>query len=176
MNTLTEPKGHTTAKAGAHLLDTIRDFRITVGDGLNDYEFTRLLEQMELPIKAGFSFLSYCDRFVTLKVPRQRLENWYPDRGWILPAKEQVARLIAETYGLTLCEPPDAVFPADDSGSPHHHLELNDRRETIVIAHPQFLKVRLFGAPTHNLYSRTVKLPIRLGADLLQDLSNLYLG
>lgn len=157
-----------------HLLDCIRAIRTEVGDELNEEEFARLLQKEELPMEGGFAFVSYCDRFVTLSVPRQDPENWYPEKGWILPAKVKIAKAIADKYGLSLYEPPDMAYPPFDKPNYHHHLELGNRNETVIIAHPQFLKVRLF--PATNLFCSNVPAypPFLLGPHLLEDLSALY--
>src|SRR5258708_10539442 len=159
---------------GQHLLDTIRTIRAEVGDGLNDDEFTRLLQSMELPTEAGFAFLSYCDWFVTLSVPLQPLANWYPEKGWLMPAKERIARTIAEKYRLSLCEPPDMHSPWFGSPNPHHHLQLSFQQEPVLVIHPQYLKIRLFVATSPTQSARISHKPLLLGPDLLQDLSKLY--
>jgi hypothetical protein len=172
------PKNDLVSKTDANLLNRIRAVRSSVGDGLNDDEFTRLLRETALPTEAGFAFLSFSDSFVTLKVPLQDLSDWYPERGWITATKEQTARAIARKYGLSLWEPPDQstsfLFPPADVPVFHHHLELNNEVETVVAAHPQYLKIRLFGsAPKANcLWSGQV--PLQLGPELLHDLSALY--
>jgi len=162
------------AKPGNDLLDAIKTIRAEVGDGLSDQEFSRLLQQTELPVESGFAFLCYCDRFVTLSVPPQQLANWYPAQGWIVPAKEKIAREIAEKYGLSLCEPPDMVYPWIGSPNLHHHLQMSNDQEIVIIAHPQYLKIRLFVATSTTRPARTAHRPLLLGPDLLQDLSKLY--
>jgi hypothetical protein len=166
------------AAASTHLLDSIRAVRASVGDGLNDDEFTRLLRQAPLPTEAGFAFLSFSAGFATLMVPRQELTHWYPDHGWILESKERVARGIAEKYGLQLAEPPDetagGLFPRGDLPSRHHHLEFFSDVETVIVAHPRYLKVRLFGAAPQARYLWNGKNPVRFGPELLSDLSALY--
>ena len=80
----------TITKPAKHLLDAIKSFKSSVGDDLNDDELTRLLLiSAALPTEAGFAFVSYCDRNVTMSVPKQDLADWYPDKGWISPAKEK---------------------------------------------------------------------------------------
>ncbi|MDB6112772.1 MAG: hypothetical protein JWR69_4522 [Pedosphaera sp.] len=176
MNNPSPANANAIPKSGEHLLDAIRAIRARVGDGLNDDEFTRLLHQSDLPIESGFSFLSYCDRFVTLKVPRQQLSDWYPEKGWVVPAKEKLARTIAEKYGISLCEPPDTLDPWLGSPNPHHHLELSNQQETIIIVHPEYLKIRLFVATRPARTACTAQKPLILGPDLLQDLSTFYQG
>lgn len=157
-----------------HLLDCIRAIRVEIGDGLNNEEFTRFLRQAELPVESGFAFLSFCDRFAMLSVPRQKLADWYPEKGWISPAKEKIAKAIADKYGLSLCEPPDLVDASRDSANPHHHLELSSYQETIIIIHPQFVKIRLFAATDLTLNALPAFRPLFLGPHLLEDLSALY--
>jgi hypothetical protein len=159
-----------------HLLDAIRTIQASIGDGLNDDELTRLLQKKTLPIEAGFSFLSYSERFVTLSVPPQELESWYPEKGWVVAEKERIARAIAKKYELMLCEPPDAVYTLYNLQSPHHHLALINRRETVIVAHPLYLKVRLYGTTDHTSVAPAEQVPLFLGPDLLQDLSRLYQG
>jgi len=160
------------------LLETIRALQASVGDGLTDNEVTRLLRESALPIEAGFKFLSFSDWFVTLTVPRQELANWYPEKGWIVPEKEGIARAIAKKYELFLFEPPDvnssALYPQFDSPGPHHHLELNNREETVVVAHPQYLKIRLFKGPSGFVHALRARIPLLLSPELLHDLSLLY--
>ena len=162
------------SKHETHLLDAIREVQARVGDGLNDDELTRLLQKTALPVESGFAFLSYCDSFVTLSVPQQDLAAWYPDKRWIAAEKERVARSIAEKYKLSLCEPPDAKYLMFDSPNPHHHLELSNRWETVIIVHPEYLKIRLFGSVSASAHAQVVQQPLFLGANLLQALSTFY--
>jgi hypothetical protein len=88
--------------------------------------------------------------------------------GWISPSKEAIARSIAQDYGLSLSEPPDQKFsfsPAESDG--HHHFEMSHELETVVIAHPRYLKIRLFDSEPHR--------PVPLPKDLLERLAALYL-
>ena len=87
------------AKKNNHLLETILAIRSSIGDGLSDDELTRLLRTTLLS-EAGFSFLSFSRGLVTLTVPEQDQTSWYPEQGWLAPAKEKVARAIAEKYSL----------------------------------------------------------------------------
>ncbi|HUD48417.1 MAG TPA: hypothetical protein VMR33_16405 [Candidatus Baltobacteraceae bacterium] len=157
------------------LLETIISIHGSVGDGLNDDEFTRLLQKIPLPVEAEFAFLSYSDRFVTLMVRPQELRNWYPEKRWITEEKERLARQIAKKYDLSLCEPPDARYTCLDSPNPHHHLELTNRRETIIVAHPKYLKIRIFQTTSTFRFAQVAQWALSLGPDLLQDLSELYL-
>jgi hypothetical protein len=156
------------------LLDAIKDIKLSVGDGLSDDELTRLLQQSALPAEAGFGFLSFTDRVVTLSVPPQGPADWYPEKGWVMAVKEKAARSIGEKYGLMLCEPPDALFTCYDTTVSHHHLELGNQRETIITIHPRYLKIRLFVGADAARSTRLAQKPLSLGPELLQDLSVLY--
>jgi hypothetical protein len=159
-----------TNPAAPNLLDKIMSLRAAVGDGLNDEELTILLRQEALPSEAGFTFVSLLDGFATFSVPPQDPARWYPAKGWIAPGKEAIARVIAEKCGLSLCEPPDvsSTFrpPEFESSPVHHHLELVDRSEAIVIAHPCYLKIRLSGFGANR--------PLPLRRDSLEQLAALY--
>lgn len=166
------------SKPDKHLLDAIRAIREIVGDGLNDIELTRFLRNAALPTEAGFAFLSFSERFVTLSVPQQDLADWYPEKGWIAPEKERIVRAIAEKYELSFSEPPDQTFgllcsPAD-SPTLRHHLELTNRWETVIVAHPSYLKVRMLGSTSGSRLLSDQKVPLLFGPELLQDLSALY--
>lgn len=165
------------SEADPDLLAEIKSIRASVGDGLNDDELTRLLRESPLPVQAGFAFLSFSKGVVTLSVPPQDLEKWYPKVGWIHPAKETLARTLARKYDLTLFEPPDFdhSYLSPHSGSPnqHHHIELARGQETIVVAHPLYLKVRLYregatGSPN------VIPIAPFFGPQFLEDLSSLY--
>jgi hypothetical protein len=167
-------------KPGMHLLDTIRALRAGVGDGLNDDELTRLLRPILLPNEAGFGFLSFSGGFVTPTVPQQEQADWYQENGWVAATKERIVRAIAEKHQLSLSEPPDeapsSLLPPVQPPGLHHHLEFSNRWETVVLAHPCYLKVRLFGARSAFLYTRLSQNPLPLRPDLLPDLSALYRG
>ena len=130
-----------------HLLETILAIRSSIGDGLSDVELTCLLRTTLLS-EAGFSFLSFSRGLVTLTVPEQDLTTWYPEQGWIAPAKEKVARTIAEKYELSIYEPLDKAsnvwHPPKAPEIAHHHVEMSDRWQTVVVVHPRYLKVRVF--------------------------------
>jgi hypothetical protein len=161
-----------------HLLDTILAIRASVGDGLNDYELTRLLREGTLLREAGFSLLSFSEGMVTLTVPEQDLATWYAEHGWIATEKEKLARALAEKYELSLQEPVNTAtsFWDPESGAPvnHHHLELTYCGLTVVVAHPLYAKVRLLGRTSHYRYDWERLSPLALGPDLLQDLAALY--
>jgi hypothetical protein len=178
MNNPNAPKTQKVSEPGTHLLQTIEATQANVGAGLSDDEFTRLLRQTGVPGEAGFAFLSFSDGVVMLSVPEQDLANWYPEEGWIVAEKEGIARVIAEKHGLSLGEPPDEASGFQSarscSANIHHHLELNHGLETIVVAHPGYLKVRLFGSTGASRYLARAKRPLVLGPDLLEDLWALY--
>lgn len=159
------------------LLGTVKSIWASVGNVLNDYELTCFLQKSALPSEAGFAFLSFSCGYVTLTVPRQNLENWYAGKGWISAQKENIAKNLAKKYGLLLYEPFDdslVLYPELVSPITHHHLALSDQRQTVVVAHPLFLKVCLFGKPPDHINRQDLRFPLSLGSDLLQDISSLY--
>jgi hypothetical protein len=162
-------------KPAVHLLDAIKAFKSSVGDDLNDAELTRLLlRTAALPPEAGFEFVSYCDRNITFSVPKQDLTNWYPDTGWISQPKEKAAQAIAKKYELTLCQPPDAQYVCLDCPNPHHHFEFSNKRETIILVHPLYMKVRLFLIMDSTRSAKAALRSLPLCPNLLCDLSALY--
>jgi len=173
MNTQEQPK----QGRSAHLLDTIIAIRADLGEALNDDELTRFLRETALLTEMGFAFLSYSDGYVTLTVPEQNPADWYPEQGWIAPEKEKIARAIAKKYMLLFYEPVDTTsnfHPEAGTAVVHHHLELADRRQTVIVAHPQYLKVCLFGKSPDHRYAWEPLYALALGPELLQDLSLLY--
>ena len=162
-----------------HLLGAIRATRESVGDSLNDDELTRLLLlHTELPIEVGFAFLSFCDGVVTLSVPQQDLAKWYSEKGGIAPEKKEIAEAIAKKHQLFLCEPLDLAsafpFQSFEKVSAHHHLELATRRESVIVVHPKYLKVRMYRDVPDGSFMMKTKAPLMFGPDLLKDLSALY--
>jgi hypothetical protein len=141
---------------------------MAVGDGLTDEELTRLFLQEVFPSEDGFTFVCLRKGWATFRVPPQNFMRWYPETGWISPAKEAIAGSIAQDYGLSLSEPPDEkcpISPVDSEG--RHHLEMSHETETVLIAHPRYLKIRLFDSETHR--------PLPSPKDLLERLAGLYL-
>ena len=171
------PRKCNSAKTNNHMLEKILAIRSSVGDGLSDDELTRLLRTTLLS-EAGFGFLSFSNGLVTLTVPEQDLESWYPDQGWIAPEKEKTARVLAEKYELSLYEPVNRttsfLHPPSGPEVVHHHIELADRRQVVIVAHPHYLKVRLFRKSPHHRYDWEALTPLTLGPEILQDLSALY--
>jgi hypothetical protein len=156
-----------TDAATPNLLERIISLRVTVGDGLNDEELTLLLRQEALPSEAGFTFVSLFDGCATFSVPPQNPANWYPEKGWIAPEKEALAKVIAQRCGYSLGEPPDGGSAFKLLGcEPHHHLQMGYQEQVAVIAHPSYLKVRLFDAWS--------KRPLSLPPSLFEWLANLY--
>ena len=167
------------SKSSGNLLDAIRTARDSVGVGLNDDELTRLLLlDTELPTEAGFAFLSFSGGVVTLSVPKQDLKNWYPDQGWLAPEKEKVARALAEKYGLSLYEPEDTttsfLHPPSGPEIHRHHIELADRWQALIIAHPHYLKIRLLAKSPHHRNAWGALSPLAVPPEILRDLSALY--
>jgi hypothetical protein len=150
------------------LLGLIRQSRQTVSSGLADEEFTFFLLKKKLPTEAGFEFLCFHDGCVSLTVPPQDDRCWHPSTGWVSAVKEKLAEAFARKHRLTVSEPPDSslLFLLPDGAKLNHHLRFSDRRETVVIAHPEYLKIRL--------YSSDKNLMLPLAQDLLSDLAALY--
>lgn len=159
-----------TTQTATNLLEKITSLRAIVGDRLNDGELARLLCLETIPSENGFTLVSLWQGCATFDVPPQDPAKWYPEKGWITPEKEAVARAIAEQCGFSLNEPPDVSFafssPESDSSEVHHHLELGYRSGTIVIAHPRYLKIRLFDIAANR--------PLPLPGNLLEQLAALY--
>lgn len=165
-------------RGGRRLLDAIVEVHGQVGDGLNDQDLTCLLQASGLPTEAGFAFLSFSNHSATLSVPPQDPADWYPPQGRVAPEKERLATAIAAKYQLALYEPPDqniGCFPRLDEPPVHRHLEFTNEVGTVVVVHPQYMRIRLFAAlpGAQNLPSNPL-FPLHLGPSLLQDLSVLY--
>lgn len=162
------------------LLDAIVEIHAHVGDGLTDQDLTCLLLASDLPTEAGSSFLSFSNHCATFKVPPQDPADWYPPGGWIAPEKKRLAGAVAAKYQLALDEPPDRdldVFPRLDAPPVRHHFELTRLGESVIVAHPRYLRIRLFATlPGARCLGSTPRLPLHLGPALLQDLSSLYRG
>ncbi len=161
------------------LLEAIKSFRGCVGEGLNDEEFTHFLQKASLPVEGGFEFLSYHSRFVTLGVPRQDSSTWYREKGWVVAEKEKVAREIADKFGLTLYQPPDAVgthHAAAHADNTHacHHLEMSHNREIVIVIHPLYVKIRLFRATGATQHGWSAHKGPQLDGELLKDLARMY--
>lgn len=159
-------------KPSDNLLKRIQSMREEAGDEVNDEEFTRLLREAKLPEQEGFTFLSYCDRFVMFTVPQQQADDWYQEKGKINSEKLEVAKKIGKKYEFTVSQPPDAKNSSSDNPHPHHRLQLSNPLETMVIIHPQFLKIRLYTLASNT--SR-VERPLKK-CELLKDLAELYGG
>lgn len=163
----------------ANLIGAIRAARSDVGDALTEVEFTHLLRADGLPAEAGFSFLCLCDGYVTFRVPRHDVATWYAEGGWLAVPKEETARALAAKYGLQMYEPPDDT--AHSRHAPglreiHHHIVFGNTTEDLIIAHPRYLKIRVFCTDSATRHLSDAKLALLLGRDLLQDLSALYTG
>jgi hypothetical protein len=139
----------------------IRAMRNDVGRGLQEDALSDLilLEGGGLSVH-GFRFLRLSEGFVVFATPPQDRSKWYRQKGWPCPEKEAAARSIARKYGLEISEPPDAnMLPGAE---PHHHLEFHRAENTLIEAHPKYLKILLPDSPV-------------LAEDtLLEDLAALY--
>jgi hypothetical protein len=163
-------ENHDEKRECENLLEHIRTMRTEVGDELSDNEFTRLMWESKPPRQDGFTFLSFCDRFVMCGVPKQRTEDWYEEKGWIKKEKIEIAKKIGEKYHFTFSQPPDSKNQSADNPRPHHHLQLSSPQETMVIIHPHFVKIRLYTIASHTT---RVERPLQK-CELLKDLGELY--
>lgn len=170
-NELKSPPSNETRKSETayDLLESIKYIREIVGDGLQDEEFNAFVTQKKLRPEAGFGFLCFHNGCVTFSVPRQDDRAWHPVTGWICHRKEELAEGFGKKHKLSVSEPPDTslLFQLPNNAWMHHHFRFYDRRETIVIAHPEFLKIRL--------YDSDKQLPLPRKPGFLADLSALYL-
>jgi hypothetical protein len=159
------------------MFEKILAIRSSVGEGLSDNELTRLLRTTVLS-EAGFGFLSFSNGLVTLTVPEQDLKDRYPEQGWIAPEKERIAQTLAEKYGLSLYEPVDKTtscfHPSTGREVVRHHIELGDRRQAVIVAHPHFLKVRLLGKSPPHRYGWEALSPLAVEPEILQDVLALH--
>lgn len=96
------------------------------------------LEGGEL-MEHGFRFLRLSDGFAVFATPPQDRSRWYRQGGWPCPEKEAAAASIARKYGLEISEPPDAS--ALSGAETHHHCEFHRARQTLIVAHPRYLKI-----------------------------------
>jgi len=157
----------------AHALERLIELRASVGDGLNDSEFTHLVEsQLELE-EEGFSIVGFFEDWVTLRTPRQDSTRWYGKDHWLTEDKEAIASRISKKYDLSVCEPPDRMTYMTPPPGAHHHLEFVNAREAVAVAHPLYLKIRLISTDCSGLiWKRHETLPPVV--ELFRDLVPLY--
>lgn len=155
------------------IVEKLLHFRISAGDAVSDEQFTHIAGRFFPPQKEGFSFACFSDGCAVLNVPAQSFDDWYPAGEWISSAKEEIATKIAERFDLCLCEPPDRRDYILPPPSTHHHLELISRGESIVVAHPLYLKIRMFSKGNEKIvWGRHEKLPDP--GKIFQELTRLY--
>jgi hypothetical protein len=144
----------------ASVIEQTIELRRSVGDSLTDAQFTEIAARILPRQSGGFAFGCYSDGCIILNVPKQDLGKWYSAGRWISAAKEEVARRIAERFELALCEPPDRRDYIIPPASAHHHVELIKGSESMVVAHPLFLKIRVFSeSPMKHFWARHEHLP-----------------
>ena len=138
----------------------IRAMRNDVGPDLKEDALTDLilLEGGDLSAH-GFRFLRLSDGFVVFATPPQDCSKWYRQKGWPCAEKEAVAHAIARKYALDMSEPPDV---SGLSGEPRHHFGFHRAGNTIIVAHPKYLKILLPDPP------------VNAEDTLLEDLAALY--
>jgi hypothetical protein len=143
------------------LLEAIRQFWQLVGSEVSDLELTDLIHERGELVDHGFKFLRLSNDFALFSVPEQDPNKCRGETTWLSPEKEKTARTIAGKYHLEIYEPPDdaGLFRIHRN---RHHFDFTCPLGPVVIAHPQYLKVRL---------SRK---PLYLEQDLLSELASLY--
>src|SRR5689334_14174009 len=106
------------------IVEKVVRFRTSIGDAVDDEQFTHIAARFFPPQQDGSSFACFSDGCAILNVPAQDLRDWYPGPDWISSIKEQIAKKIADAFELTVCEPPDRRDYIVPPASTHHHLEM----------------------------------------------------
>jgi len=158
----------------ADLASAAMRLRCCIGDGLNDFEFSEFIKSRLAPSADGFSILSFSEGCFTLSVPRQDTRQWYGEKCAIARPKEDQARAIADRHQLTLCEPPDKLVYGSPGPNAHRHLEFANRWNTVAVAHPLYLKLRVCSGGEHHDAPVDSEAAIAQCARLLGDLTVLY--
>ena len=158
----------------ADLISAAMRLRCSIGDGLNDFEFTEFIKSRLAPSSDGFGVLSFSEGCLTLSVPPQNSANWYGDKCAIAQPKEDAARAIADRHQLALCEPPDKLVYGSPGPNAHRHLEFANRWNTVAVAHPLYLKLRVCSGGEHHDAPVDSEAAITQCARLLGDLTVLY--
>lgn len=156
-----------------NLVAEAMQLKTLVGDGLDDSELTELLKSKLSPVD-GFRILCFSHGKLTLGVPAQGGTGWFGSTGTIAPAKEAVARTIADQHRLTLCEPPDKLVYGSPRPGAHRHLEFANRWRTVAVAHPLYIKLRVCGGGEHENVPVESEAAIAQCATLFRDLAALY--
>ena len=147
--------------------------RSCIGDGLNDFEFTEFIKSKLGQSQDGFGILSFSEGCLTVSVPAQKPADWYGEKCAIARTKEDAARAIAERHQLTLCEPPDKLVYGALGPGAHRHLEFANRWNTVAVAHPLYVKLRVCGGEHHNVPVDS-EAAVAQCAELFRDLALLY--
>ena len=142
------------------VLLVIRAMKNDVGRGLKEDALTDLiLLEGGGQSEHSFRFLRLSDGFAVFATPLQDRSKWYRQEGWPCAEKELVTRAIAQKYALEISEPPDV---SGLSGEPRHHFGFHRAGNTIIVAHPKYLKILLPDPP------------VNAEDTLLEDLAALY--
>lgn len=155
----------------AAIVEHILQLKASVGDALNEREFSQLIGASTAPFHSLFRPICYSEGCVMFSVPPQDAAEWYGESSWLAPAKEAVAQRIANDFRLSICEPPDNLSEVVIKPEAHHHLEFIANHEVIAAAHPAFLKVRITATNTHHMPWKpheTVLRPVELGRELAE--------
>jgi hypothetical protein len=158
----------------ADLVSAAMHLRCCIGDGLNDFEFTEFIKSRLPPTPDGFNILCFSEGCLTLSVPPQNPARWYGDKCAIARPKEDAARTIADRHQLTLCEPPDKLVYGSPGPNAHRHLEFANRWNTVAVAHPLYIKLRVCSGGEHHDAPVESETAIAQCAGLLRELIELY--
>ncbi len=158
----------------ADLVSAAMRLRCNIGDGLNDFEFSEFIKSRLAPTKDGFGILCFSEGCLTLSVPPQNSANWYGDNCAIAHPKEDVARAIAGRHQLTMCEPPDKLVYGSPGPGAHRHLEFANRWNTVAVAHPLYIKLRVCSGGGHHDAPVDSEAAIAQCTRLMDELTELY--
>jgi hypothetical protein len=161
-------------RSAADLVSAAMHLRCSIGDGLNDFEFTEFIKSRLPSSSDGFGILSFSEGCLTLSVPEQQPANWYGEKCAIARPKEDSARAIADRHQLTLCEPPDKLVYGSPGPGAHRHLEFANRWNTVAVAHPLYLKLRVCSGGEHHDAPVDSEAAMERSAGLLRELTALY--
>ena len=158
----------------ADLVSAAMRLRCSIGDGLNDFEFTEFIKSRLPSSSDGFGILSFSEGCLTLSVPFQSCANWYGEECKIAGPKDVAAREIADRHQLTLCEPPDKLVYGSLGPGAHRHLEFANRWNTVAVAHPLYVKLRVCSGGEHHDLPVESEAAIAQCTGLVRDLVTLY--
>ncbi len=126
------------------ILARIRELNRELGEGINEDIVSDLIQWEGASCEHGFAFLRISEGFAVFSVPSQNHANWYGKVGRLAVERKEIARKIAKKYHLHLYEPPAGGGYIREC---HHHFELMHEDQTLIVAHPRYVKIRITGRP-----------------------------